>query len=256
MAVITYHLLTISTCLWVSYCIEIRLIKYHSHLTNSITGVVLILPKSEKSQKWHFTTYDLAWSAIFGCLQRGCLIGFTHVNKKSETCVEWITHDTESFTLFRERNKKNNLIKTKAPCKPGTLLLTVRFVLKVVQKWATSSFVTRCSPGSQKVKDLPGVGWSLEHKLQTLGVKTCSELQKFSSQALQREFGPKTGLVLHQYCRGIDDRALRTERERKSVSAEINYGIRFTKVRWIVFLENNLDKLHEMSEKFSEARAS
>ena len=98
-------------------------------------------------------------------------------------------------------------------------------------------FAACCLPGSQKVKDLPGVGWSMEHKLQTLGVETCSELQKFSSQALQREFGPKTGLVLYQYCRGIDDRTLRTERERKSVSAEINYGIRFTKVRLIVFSE-------------------
>ncbi len=90
-----------------------------------------------------------------------------------------------------------------------------------------------CFPGSQKVKDLPGVGWSLGHKLQTLGVETCADLQKFSSQALQREFGPKTGLQLYQYCRGIDDRTLKTERERKSVSAEINYGIRFTKVRLI-----------------------
>ena len=81
------------------------------------------------------------------------------------------------------------------------------------------------------MNDLPGVGWSLGHKLQTLGVETCSDLQKFSSQSLQKEFGPKTGLQLYQYCRGIDDRTLRTERERKSVSAEINYGIRFTKVR-------------------------
>jgi len=94
--------------------------------------------------------------------------------------------------------------------------------------------------GSQKVKDLPGVGWSMEHKLQTLGVETCSELQKFSSQALQREFGPKTGLVLYQNCRGIDDRALRTERERKSVSAEINYGIRFTKESETVSFINEL----------------
>lgn len=106
-----------------------------------------------------------------------------------------------------------------------------KIVLKVVQKLATYFFVARCSPGSQKVKDLPGVGWSMGQKLQTLGVETCTELQKFSSQALQREFGPKTGRVLYQYCRGIDDRALRTERERKSVSAEINYGIRFRKVR-------------------------
>ena len=84
--------------------------------------------------------------------------------------------------------------------------------------------------GSQKVDDLPGVGWSLGQRLETLGVKTCSDLQKLSLQALQKEFGQKTGLQLYQYCRGIDDRTLRTERERKSVSAEINYGIRFTKV--------------------------
>ena len=84
---------------------------------------------------------------------------------------------------------------------------------------------------SQKVDDLPGVGWSLGQKLQTLGAKTCADLQKFSCQALQKEFGPKTGLLLYQYCRGIDDRNLKTERERRSVSAEINYGIRFTKVK-------------------------
>ncbi|XP_078373550.1 DNA repair protein REV1-like isoform X2 [Oculina patagonica] len=94
--------------------------------------------------------------------------------------------------------------------------------------------------GSQKVKDLPGVGWSLGHKLQTLGVETCTDLQKFSSQALQREFGPKTGLQLYQYCRGIDDRPLKTERERKSVSAEINYGIRFTKESEVELFINEL----------------
>ena len=88
-----------------------------------------------------------------------------------------------------------------------------------------------CFPGSQKVEDLPGVGWSMRDKLRTLGVETCFDLQKYFCQTLQREFGPKTGLALYQSCRGVDDRTLKTERERKSVSAEINYGIRFTKVK-------------------------
>jgi DNA repair protein REV1 len=47
---------------------------------------------------------------------------------------------------------------------------------------------------------------------------------------LQKEFGPKTGQMLYRFCRGLDDRPVRTEKERKSVSAEINYGIRFTQV--------------------------
>lgn len=96
--------------------------------------------------------------------------------------------------------------------------------------------------GSQKVNDLPGVGWSLGHKLETLGVLTCLDLQKFSLQMLQKEFGPKTGLLLYQYCRGVDDRALKIERERKSVSAEINYGIRFTAENEVVNFINELAK--------------
>ncbi|XP_070561511.1 DNA repair protein REV1-like isoform X2 [Ptychodera flava] len=81
---------------------------------------------------------------------------------------------------------------------------------------------------TQLVKDLPGVGWSLGHRLSTMGVKICADLQEYDLRKLQKEFGPKTGQSLHQFCRGIDNRPIRVEQERKSVSAEINYGIRFT----------------------------
>ena len=47
---------------------------------------------------------------------------------------------------------------------------------------------------------------------------------------LQKEFGPKTGQLLSRLCRGEDDRCVTAEKERKSVSAEINYGIRFSQV--------------------------
>ncbi|XP_022099983.1 DNA repair protein REV1-like isoform X2 [Acanthaster planci] len=80
----------------------------------------------------------------------------------------------------------------------------------------------------QPVKDLPGVGWSTGARLRTMGIETCVDLQNLSLGALQKEFGPKTGQSLYSYCRGIDNRPIRAERERKSVSAEINYGIRFT----------------------------
>lgn len=76
-----------------------------------------------------------------------------------------------------------------------------------------------------------GVGWSLSKKLQTMNILTCGDLQKAGLSTLQKEFGPKTGQSLFQFCRGQDDRPIKVERERKSVSAEINYGIRFMKVR-------------------------
>lgn len=71
----------------------------------------------------------------------------------------------------------------------------------------------------------------MESKLSSLGIKTCGDLQCFSMSKLQKEFGPKTGQMLYRFCRGLDDRPVRREKERKSVSAEINYGIRFTQVR-------------------------
>ena len=38
----------------------------------------------------------------------------------------------------------------------------------------------------------------------------------------------KIGNALYKHCRGEDDRELNFGHERKSVSAEVNYGIRFT----------------------------
>ncbi|KAM8785396.1 DNA repair protein REV1 isoform 7-T9 [Rhynchonycteris naso] len=79
----------------------------------------------------------------------------------------------------------------------------------------------------QLVINLPGVGRSMESKLSSLGIKTCGDLQCMTMAKLQKEFGPKTGQMLYRFCRGLDDRPVRTEKARKSVSAEINYGIRF-----------------------------
>lgn len=80
----------------------------------------------------------------------------------------------------------------------------------------------------QSVHDIPGVGWSMTKKLENMKVCTCGELQRVSLDSLQREFGPKTGQSLYRYCRGQDDRRVQTDHQRKSVSAEVNYGIRFT----------------------------
>ncbi|XP_025116487.3 DNA repair protein REV1 isoform X1 [Bubalus kerabau] len=80
----------------------------------------------------------------------------------------------------------------------------------------------------QLVTNLPGVGRSMESKLMSLGIRTCGDLQYMTMAKLQKEFGSKTGQMLYRFCRGLDDRPVRTEKERKSISAEINYGIRFS----------------------------
>jgi len=70
----------------------------------------------------------------------------------------------------------------------------------------------------------------MKAKLKAMQVMTCGELQKLSLPYLQKQFGLKIGQTLYSHARGQDNRIFKMATERKSVSAEINYGIRFTKV--------------------------
>ena len=82
------------------------------------------------------------------------------------------------------------------------------------------------------VRDLPGVGRVIADKLKhNYFTETCEDLQKISLQTLKQDLGIKTGQSLYNLCRGKDDKSkLEYDEERKSVSAEINYGIRFLKM--------------------------
>ncbi|CAL1262658.1 unnamed protein product [Larinioides sclopetarius] len=79
----------------------------------------------------------------------------------------------------------------------------------------------------QKVGDLPGVGYTTAEKLHGLNIRTCEDLQSWSLSKLQQKFGTKTGQAFYNNCRGKDDRIVQYHKDRKSVSAEVNYGIRF-----------------------------
>ncbi|XP_056245777.1 DNA repair protein REV1 isoform X1 [Seriola aureovittata] len=80
------------------------------------------------------------------------------------------------------------------------------------------------------VTSLPGVGPVMGRKLAAMGVRSCGDLQQVSLSQLQKKFGPRTGQTLFRFCRGLDDRPVRYEKERKSVSADMNYNIRFTRI--------------------------
>lgn len=92
------------------------------------------------------------------------------------------------------------------------------------------------------IQDLPGVGSSTSYTLKESNLITCGDLQNVSLPRLQMLVGKKFGETLYQFCRGIDQRGLTYGQIRKSVSAEVNYGIRFTAY---VELENFLKQLCE-----------
>uniref|UniRef100_A0A915KFQ6 DNA polymerase Y-family little finger domain-containing protein n=1 Tax=Romanomermis culicivorax TaxID=13658 RepID=A0A915KFQ6_ROMCU len=82
-----------------------------------------------------------------------------------------------------------------------------------------------------------------------LNVENCMELRRLSMSTLKNEFGAKIGERLYNFARGVDNRTLPEasnvdsaleNADRKSVSCDVNYGIRFSQIEEI---ENFLKQL-------------
>lgn len=81
--------------------------------------------------------------------------------------------------------------------------------------------------GGLTVQDLPGVAYSIGGKLKEIGVKLVGDVRELSKEKLMTALGPKTGEKIWDYARGIDRTEVGDQVVRKSVSAEVNWGIRF-----------------------------
>ncbi len=73
------------------------------------------------------------------------------------------------------------------------------------------------------VRRVHGVGPATEKALQELGVATIADLRALELEVLRRRFG-RHGQGLYNYSRGIDERPVRTHRERKSLGHERTYA--------------------------------
>lgn len=81
--------------------------------------------------------------------------------------------------------------------------------------------------GDLKVESLPGVAYSIGGKLAEIGIKLVKDIRETSKERLVTALGPKTGEKLWEYARGIDRTEVGEQPIRKSVSADVNWGIRF-----------------------------
>ncbi|MBN8441670.1 MAG: DNA polymerase IV [Thauera sp.] len=104
-----------------------------------------------------------------------------------------------------------------------------KFIAKVASDWnkPDGQFVVRPQDVDAFVAALPvkkifGVGKVTAAKLHRLGVETCGDLRAWSLAELTRAFG-SFGASLHSLCRGIDERPVRPDRIRKSLSVETTY---------------------------------
>lgn len=105
-----------------------------------------------------------------------------------------------------------------------------KFLAKIASDWQKPDglFVIKPEAVGDFVRELPvgkinGVGKVTTKKLEELGINTCGDLQTMSLEQLSERFG-KYGARLYDYARGIDNRAVHTSRERKSLSVEHTYS--------------------------------
>ncbi|KAI4730276.1 DNA repair protein [Aureobasidium sp. EXF-10728] len=81
--------------------------------------------------------------------------------------------------------------------------------------------------GALEVQSLPGVAYSIGGKLEEIGVKYVKDIRELSKEKLVNTLGPKTGEKIWEYSRGIDKAEVGDQVVRKSVSADVNWGVRF-----------------------------
>ncbi|CAN0622071.1 DNA polymerase IV [Burkholderia multivorans] len=104
-----------------------------------------------------------------------------------------------------------------------------KFVAKIASDWNKPDglFVVRPHEVDAFVAALPvrklfGVGKVTAARLDRLGIQTCAQLREWPLIDLHREFGA-FGRRLHELSRGIDERRVVADQERKSVSVETTY---------------------------------
>ena len=105
-----------------------------------------------------------------------------------------------------------------------------KFIAKVASDWnkPDGQFVVRPQDVDAFVVALPvrklfGVGRVTAGRLSRLGIETCGDLRTWSLADLTHTFG-SFGATLYRLCRGIDERLVRPDRIRKSLSVETTYA--------------------------------
>lgn len=144
-------------------------------------------------------------------------------------------------SLWREQEKVDQLasdlrakVKEKAGCTVSVGIGGNILLAKVALRKAKPNGQHQIKPeevldilGALEVTSLPGVAYSIGGKLEELGIKFVSDIRATSKERLTTVLGPKTGEKLWEYARGIDRVEVGDVQPRKSVSAEISWGIRF-----------------------------
>lgn len=150
-------------------------------------------------------------------------------------------HGVSEGSIWREQEKANELatelrarIKEKTGCNVSVGIGGNILLAKVALRKAKPAGQYQIKPeevldflAELKVENLPGVAYSIGGKLEEIGIRLVKDIRNASKERLVSVLGPKTGEKLWEFSRGIDRAEVGEQPIRKSVSAEVNWGIRF-----------------------------
>ncbi|MDP4638725.1 MAG: DNA polymerase IV [Verrucomicrobiales bacterium] len=121
-----------------------------------------------------------------------------------------------------------------------------KFIAKIASDWRKpdGQFEVRDEEVADFLAALPvekiwGVGKATATRLHEAGISTCGMMRERSEMELVQRFG-KFGSSLYRLCRGIDERVVNPNRERKSLSNERTFRENLTSV------EEGLERLEDL----------
>ncbi|KAL9636684.1 MAG: hypothetical protein Q9164_002669 [Protoblastenia rupestris] len=181
----------------------------------------------------------------------------------SAQCIAAGGHDGKGIhegSIWREQAKADdiaqnlrNLVKDKTGCVVSVGIGGNILLAKVALRKAKPAGQYHIKPeealdflGELTMQDLPGIAYSIGGKLEEIGVKFVKDVRQLSKERMISVLGPKTGEKIWDYSRGIDRAEVGDQVIRKSVSAEVNWGIRFvTQEQADEFIQSLCDELHK-----------
>jgi len=132
-----------------------------------------------------------------------------------------------SATLIAKRIKKDIREKTGLTASAGISIN--KFLAKIASevKKPDGLFVIKPEEAEKYIENLPiekfyGIGKVTASKMHKLGIHNGSDLKRWDLLSLVRNFG-KSGAFYYDIVRGIDDRPVEPESERKSVGTELTF---------------------------------
>jgi len=175
-----------------------------------------------------------------------------------EAYLDLSDHKLDASTLAQSI-RKEIFEKRNLTCSAG--IAPNKMLAKIASDWNKPNGQFEVLSGEIKefMTSLPvdkiwGVGGKTSEKLASLNISTCAELQNLDIVTLHKLFG-KFGASLYNLCRGIDDRPVVSNRERKSCSVERTFSHNVTTLEYAkkklhhILLELKNDVTHSHSNR-------